>query len=201
MNEKGDIRREMRARRRSVSVEDRAAASAVICAKLVRRVDAGNVVGRTDGGSPVAVYLASPDEIDLSAFIERLLSSGRMVVAPRWNGETYELAVLKGLDAQNLRRGPMGIMEPVDAEIVQSAEVDWWIVPGLAFTRDGRRLGYGGGWYDRLLAGAPKSAVKLGVAYSFQLVEDLPAEPHDITLSAVVDDSQECEDAWGKDGK
>jgi 5-formyltetrahydrofolate cyclo-ligase len=62
-------------------------------------------------------------------------------------------------------------------------------VLGLAFTRDGRRLGYGGGWYDRLLADAPRGAEMLGVAYSFQVVEDLPAEPHDITLTAVVDDS------------
>ena len=83
----------------------------------------------------------------------------------------------------------MGIMEPVDAEIVPAKEVYGWIVPGLAFTRDGRRLGYGGGWYDRLLADAPKDAVKLGVAHSFQIVEDLPTEPHDIRLAAVVDDS------------
>ena len=112
-----------------------------------------------------------------------------MVVASRWNGETYELAVLKGLGARHLRRGPMGIMEPVDAEIVPPEKVCAWIVPGLAFTRDGRRLGYGGGWYDRFLAAASKDSVKLGVAYSFQIVEDLPAEPHDIPLTAVVDDS------------
>ena len=184
MSAKADIRREMRARRRAVSAEARAGASAVICAKLARRVDAGN-----NAGSPVAVYLASPDEIDLRAFIEHSLSCGRMVVAPRWNGETYELAVLKGLGAQNLRRGPMGIMEPADAEIVSPGEVCAWIVPGLAFTRDGRRLGYGGGWYDRFLAAASEDSLRLGVAYSFQVVEDLPAEPHDIPLTAVVDDS------------
>lgn len=177
---KDEIRREMRARRKALSAAERAEAAAVICAKLARRGDLG---------SPVAVYLASPDEIDLRAYIERLLSSGCKVVAPRWNGGTYELAVLKGLDARHLRRGPMGIMEPVEAEIVPAKEVYGWIVPGLAFTRDGRRLGYGGGWYDRLLADAPKDAVKLGVAHSFQIVDDLPAEPHDIRLSAVVDDA------------
>ena len=201
MNEKGDIRREMRTRRKGVSAEDRAKASAVICAKLARRVDAGNHAGQTDCDSPVAVYLASPDEIDLGAFIDRMLSSGRMVVAPRWNGETYEIAVLKGLDAQHLRRGPMGITEPVDAEIVPPDKVCAWIVPGLAFTRDGRRLGYGGGWYDRFLAAASKDSVKLGVAYSFQVVEDLPAEPHDIPLTAIVDDSLSGVAVDGDSGK
>jgi len=186
---KDEIRREMRARRKALSAAERAEASAIICAKLAQSSDLGEVMDPFEIGSPIAVYLASPDEIDLRAYIERLLWFGCKVVAPRWNGETYELAVLKGLDARHLRRGPMGIMEPVDAEIVPAKEVYGWIVPGLAFTRDGRRLGYGGGWYDRLLADAPKDAVKLGVAHSFQVVDDLPAEPHDIQLTAVVDDS------------
>ena len=61
-----------------------------------------------------------------------------------------------------------------------------WVVPGLAFTRKGARLGYGGGWYDRFLAAADPSAVLLGVAYPFQMVEELPSEPHDIRLTDVV---------------
>ena len=186
---KDEIRREMRARRKALSAAERAEASAIICAKLAQSVELGEVTDPLDFGFPIAVYLASPDEIDIRAYIERLLWYRCKVVAPRWNGETYELAFLKGLDARHLRRGPMGIMEPVDAEIVPAKEVYGWIVPGLAFTRDGRRLGYGGGWYDRLLADAPKDAVKLGVAHSFQIVEDLPTEPHDIRLAAVVDDS------------
>ncbi len=184
---KGDVRREMRARRRTISAEERAEASAVICAKLAARTDV--LLDPLETNSPVAVYLASRDEIDLAAYIGELLRNGRRVIAPRWNGETYDLAVLKGLDERHLRRGPMGILEPVDAEIVQPQEVFVWIVPGLAFTRDGRRLGYGGGWYDRFLAAAPKNAVKLGVAYSFQIVEDLPVEPHDVPLTAIVDEA------------
>ena len=184
---KGDVRREMRARRRVISAEKRAEASAVICAKLAARAGVG--VDPLETNSPVAVYLASRDEIDLAAYIGELLRNGRRVVAPRWNGETYDLAVLKGLDERHLRRGPMEILEPVDAEFVQPQEVFVWIVPGLAFTRDGRRLGYGGGWYDRFLAAAPKNAVKLGVAYSFQIVEDLPVEPHDVPLTAIVDEA------------
>ncbi len=170
-----------------ISAEKRAEASAVICAKLAARAGVG--VDPLETNSPVAVYLASRDEIDLAAYIGEVLRNGRRVIAPRWNGEAYDLAVLKGMDERHLRRGPMGILEPVDAEIVQPQEVFVWIVPGLAFTRDGRRLGYGGGWYDRLLAVAPKNAVKLGVAYSFHIVEDLPVEPHDILLTAIVDEA------------
>ena len=166
----------MRDRRRALTPEERTAASEVICAKLAA----------LQLKSPIAIYLASPQEIDLSPFIRKMLAMGVKVVAPRWNGETYELAVLKGLDDAHLRQGPMGILEPVEAEIVSPKVVGVWLVPGLAFTRNGKRLGYGGGWYDRLLAEASKDSLKLGIAHAFQVVDDLPSEPHDILLSKVV---------------
>ena len=168
----------MRERRRALTPEDRTAASEIVCAKLA----ALNL------RSPIAVYLASSQEIDLSPFIRKMLESGAKVVAPRWNGETYELAVLNGLDEAHLRKGPMGILEPAEAEIVSPKEVEIWLVPGLAFTRNGKRLGYGGGWYDRLLADAPKASLKIGIAHAFQVVDDLPNESHDILLSGIVDD-------------
>ena len=61
-----------------------------------------------------------------------------------------------------------------------------WVVPGLAFTAKGARLGDGGGWYDRFLSAASPSAVSLGVAYPFQIVDDLPVEAHDKSLTDVV---------------
>ena len=188
MDAKEEIRRTMRERRKALTPEERTAASEIICAKLAADSDIGLRIDPFDGWSPVAVYLASPQEIDLSPFIRKMLAMGVKVVAPCWNGETYELAVLKGLDEAHLRKGPMGILEPVEAEIVSPKEVEAWLVPGLAFTRDGKRLGYGGGWYDRLLAGALKDSLKLGIAHAFQVVDDLPSEPHDIWLTGVIDD-------------
>ena len=176
MMTKDEIRAVMRERRRALTPEARKAASACVCAQLA-------ALGLH---SPVAVYLASPQEIDLSPFIRKRLELGNKIVAPRWNGEAYELAVLKGLDAAQLRKGPNGILEPVEAEIVPPSEVLAWLVPGLAFTLEGGRLGYGGGWYDRLLGKAPKSVPKIAVAYDFQLVERLPTEPHDIWLTSLV---------------
>ena len=186
-HDKAELRREMKARRKALAADAKAAADAVVCEKLKSRGDIGETVDPFDSGTPLAVYLASPDEINIDPYIKYMLRAGVEVVAPRWNGETYELAKLKGLDDKNLRRGPMGIREPTDADVVEPKSVYAWIIPGLAFTRGGKRLGYGGGWYDRFLASAPKGAVKIGVAYSFQIVEDLPAEPHDIPLTDLVD--------------
>ena len=173
---KDEIRRMMRERRKTLTPEGRASSSEIICAKLAA----------LNFHSSIAVYLASPQEIDLSPFIRKVLAMGVKVVAPRWNGETYELAVLKDLDEVHLRKGPMGILEPMEAEVVPPGEVAVWLVPGLAFTRDGKRLGYGGGWYDRLLAEAPKDSLRIGIAHAFQVVDDLPDEPHDILLSKLV---------------
>lgn len=183
---KSELRRAMKAQRKGMTADEKAAADAAICEKLKARRDIGVMVDSPGNGLPLAVYLASSDEIDIDPFIEYMLRAGVEVVAPRWNGETYELAKLKGLDEKNLRLGPMGIREPVDADVVELKEVSAWIIPGLAFTRGGKRLGYGGGWYDRFLASAPKDAAKIGVAYSFQIVDDFPAEPHDIPLTDVV---------------
>ena len=182
---KNAIRRQMRAHRKALQPDERERASKIICAKLLSDGGITAVTDPLEGCGAVAVYLASPDELDLSDFIREMLSRGVKVVSPRWNGETYELARLKGLDEANLRRGPMNILESAEAEIIEPSEVAAWIVPGLAFTKDGKRLGYGGGWYDRLLADA-NGTLKIGVAHEFQIVDNLPHEPHDILLDHVV---------------
>lgn len=176
---KSALRAEMRRRRRAVGPVARADASRRLCERLL---------DEPLGGS-VAVYLAGPDELDLTRFIEVARARGTRILAPRWTGVTYALAELRGLFPACLRVGPHGILEPREpfagdrpAESLATA----WLVPGLAFARDGRRLGYGGGWYDRLLSAAAPSARALGVAYPFQIVDDLPVEPHDIRLSGVV---------------
>ena len=184
--EKAAIRRRMRAQRRALSPEERLRASKVVCAKLNLDEEIAVATDPPNSGGAVAVYLASPDEIDLSEFIREMLGRGVKVASPRWNGETYDLARLKGLAESNLRRGPMNILEPADAEIVKPQDISVWIVPGLAFTKDGKRLGYGGGWYDRLLAATAQNALKIGVAHEFQIVDDLPSEQHDILLDRVV---------------
>ena len=177
--DKTQIRCLMRQMRKALPREEKAAADASICGRLAVRLR---------GYPTVAAYLASPDEINLTPLIKDLLKAGTNVVVPRWGGATYRLSRLDGLEPQNLRKGPMGILEPLLCDMVEPVDVSAWIVPGLAFTRGGLRLGYGGGWYDRLLGQASPDAPRIGVAYAFQLLDGLPAEPHDINLTEVVDE-------------
>ena len=176
----------MRARRKALTSEERERASKIVCDKLARDGEIAYKAESSGHGGHIAVYLASQDEIDLSGFIREMLRRGVNVVAPRWNGETYEPAKLKSLSEGDLRRGPMNILEPAEAELVKPADIAVWIVPGIAFTNDGKRIGYGGGWYDRLLASAYRGSLKIGVAHGFQVVDDLPYEPHDIRLDRIV---------------
>jgi 5-formyltetrahydrofolate cyclo-ligase len=80
------------------------------------------------------------------------------------------------------------IREPVfdPVRLVPPEKIDLILVPGLAFTRDGQRLGRGGGYYDRYLAALPSGAVKLGVCFQCQLLDSLPLEAHDQRVHAVV---------------
>ena len=214
MLEKNRIRERMRAERRKVAPSVRQSASQVVCARILSRED---VKGAVAAKQPFAVYLASPQEIDLAPLVEHLWAADCPVLVPAWRNGSYALEFYS--QKTKLISGPMGILEPTPQGSVPKGFGSWWkggmverwngftfplfhfstfplgiqgsvpkvwLVPGLAFTRTGARLGYGGGWYDRLLAGADSSAVLLGVAYPFQMVEELPSEPHDIRLTAVV---------------
>ena len=182
---KAAIRREMRAKRRDfLTQRRRGAEDAAAIADQIAAACASHV---SHLPSIIAVYLATDEEIDLTAFIQQGLAEGRTFAAPRWNGTTYELAELTSLEPSALRKGPMNVWEPsADAAVVLPRDVGLWLVPGLAFTPDGQRLGYGGGWYDRLLARAAPTARKLGVAFPFQMVPDLPSAATDIRLDGVV---------------
>ena len=185
MTSKSEIRNKMRTKRKSLSAAQKMCISQKISCAL--GCDPAIVAAKT-GESIFAVYLASPAEIDLTPFIRETLARGIKIAAPRWNGQSYDLAELRELSEACLRKGPMGILEPAEGNIIEPKDVSVWIVPGLAFTADGHRLGYGGGWYDRLLADARSDAAKIGVACTFQIVENLPDESHDIRLDRIVSD-------------
>ena len=182
---KCELRKIMKVRRREVPSEERRAYSAALCGNLLEREDVQRAIGVK---GVFAVYLASKEEIDLSPLVERLWAADCRVVVPAWRDDTYRLVAYS--PKTELVAGPMGILEPAPdgEELISVAEgdVSVWIVPGLAFSRSGARLGYGGGWYDRFLSKANPSSISLGVAYPFQIVADLPLEPHDIPLVDIV---------------
>ena len=175
--EKAAIRKFMRGQRRLVTSEERLAHSRRICALLA---DAAK------DASTVAVYLATKDEIPLDPLISYLRSRGARICAPFWDASKSDYGISIYCDEARLEPAAFGILEPRPISEIDPREVDAWIVPGLAFTISGARLGYGGGFYDRLLSRARPNALKLSPAYPFQIVETLPKMAHDINVDRVV---------------
>ena len=88
-----------------------------------------------------------------------------------------------------LRSAGKTVLLPEDDPPPDPTRPDVVIVPGIAFTSGGDRLGQGGGWYDRFLAGTRDGCVTIGVGFEPQLVDDLPLAPHDVRLDMVVTDA------------
>jgi len=157
--------------------------------KLVEMVEAS-------GAETVGVYVSLEKEVDTREVIEEWWKQKKRVVVPRvickeeetgarGRGENgLELAAVKSWEDLEERR--WGIMEPRKGlPAVKVDEVEVLVVPGLAFDRKGGRLGRGRGYYDRLLVGA--KALKIGLAYSCQVVEEVLLEKHDVRMDAVID--------------
>jgi len=134
----------------------------------------------------VLLYVASPDEVDLSALLSAGLSAGKRVCLPAFDGEHGVYLAREILDpARDLVPGRFRIPEPGPrCRSLPVAELDLMLVPGLAFDRGGGRLGRGKGYYDRLLA--DKRGPVWGVAFREQLGATLPRESHDQILDGVL---------------
>jgi 5-formyltetrahydrofolate cyclo-ligase len=127
----------------------------------------------------VMAFAGMRSEPDTDPLFARLAAEGRRLVLPRV--ESGRLAVVSAEGEMAVSR--YGVREPVGPAL-DPAVVDFVVVPGLAFTPDGRRLGYGAGFYDRFLPTV--NAFTAGVCFTEQLLDDLPCEPHDVRVQRVV---------------
>ena len=86
-----------------------------------------------------------------------------------------------------MKEGAFHILEPANGICCNPGKIELIVVPAIAFDRKGNRIGRGKGYYDRLLKKA--SCPKIGVGYHFQLFDEIPAEPHDVPMNAIVTDT------------
>ncbi|MCG2709924.1 MAG: 5-formyltetrahydrofolate cyclo-ligase [Thermodesulfovibrionales bacterium] len=142
-------------------------------------------------------YASFRSEVDTIEMIKISLSHGKQIILPRVDKENKKLLLYKIKDINELAQGYMGILEPSVSEgkLTGLDDIDLIIIPGAAFDVSGNRLGYGAGFYDRLLAGIKKKIPIIAPAYEEQIVDDIPSEPHDIKVDKIVTDKRviECE--------
>lgn len=152
-------------------------------------------------------YMSFGAEFDSTDWVRQVLADGKKLLLPKVDMAARELALyhVQDLDMQ-LAPGAYGIREPV-AESCQPArldEPDFILLPGTAYTRDGARLGYGGGFYDKLLARMDTSkdthATLAAAAFSVQLAEDIPQEATDRKVQWLVTETEtiDCAATYGR---
>ncbi len=185
------LRQSIMARRTALPQDLRARLSQQIAARLGQLApyrEAETVLGYMHFG---AEFVSEP-------WLQQVLRDGKRLLLPRVNPARSELDVHHVNDvAAQLAPGAYGILEPVVEQcpkVDNVAEVDFILLPGVAFGRDGARLGYGGGFYDKLLARMKHRPALVAAAFALQVVDDIPQEATDRRVEWLVteNDTLQC---------
>ncbi len=180
---KKELRAAMRARLSSVPAEDAVRASRGVLTRL-------ESLGQWNRAETVLAFLSMKDEIGTACILRRALVQGKTLAVPKVVGDNLIFCRISDIDADTAP-GAFGILEPkpglpaLDTKTL-SEKHSVVLVPGLAFDKENFRLGRGKGFYDRFFASCGNSVYKIGIGYSFQLVDRVPKELHDLKLDAIV---------------
>jgi 5-formyltetrahydrofolate cyclo-ligase len=171
-----------RAARKAIAPDIRKKANKAILNKL----SASQAVVKS---KTILIYAATPYEPVLDDLISGLTRAGKKVVVPRMTKTpgVMTLWVVRHVDALiALENAPIRNVDVTRASPVEPKDIDLVLVPGVAFTRTLGRLGQGGGYYDRLFPRLRDNVKRIGIGYEIQLADELPIEPHDAPMHAVL---------------
>lgn len=179
---KHKIRKEIKNKFKAYSTLEKIKKSAIIKDKLFNEEEFKKA-------KVVMFYVSLKDEVDTYRMIDEALKAGKRVCVPVILKEEKRLIAgeihnrLEDLESQHF-----GIYQPKQDRVkeVPLDDIDLVVVPGVAFDKNNIRLGRGHGYYDRFLPGLPSATKALGLAFDFQIVENLPQDPHDIPVSKIV---------------
>ncbi len=176
--DKGEVRKGIRALKRAMTPEEKRSRSNLVMLRLQQ--------SPAFAASRVALlYWSMDDEVQTHDFVERWYQK-KTILLPCVDGDILRLRQYTGQACMTTGE-QFGIGEPSGEEWTDLDAVDLIVVPGVAFDKHGNRMGRGRGFYDRLLASATH-ATKIGLAYSFQLLDTIPTEPHDVPMDLVISD-------------
>ena len=179
------------ARERALAARD-ALPEPVRAAASLRIADGITSLASFAAARTVLVTLPFRSEWDTRVVARRALAAGKVVASPRVDAVARMLTLHRIADlARDVEPGYRGIPEPrPECSGVEPATIDWVLVPGVAFDGAGRRLGYGGGYYDRLLPLLAAGVPRVAGAFDVQVVPDVPCGPHDLVVDCVVTETR-----------
>lgn len=176
--EKSEVRKQIRELKRAVSPEEKLRRSEHIMCQV-------GELPEFQKARVVLLYWSMSDEVQTHSFVNRWYKE-KVLLLPCVDGDDLRLRQYTGPDCM-VAGEQFGIGEP-DASLPEYTNLDsieMIIVPGVAFDHTGNRMGRGRGFYDRLLKSTP-NAIKVGVAYDFQMLDTIPVEPHDVKMDKVI---------------
>jgi 5-formyltetrahydrofolate cyclo-ligase len=157
--------------------------------RLVRRIEERLVaIPEFVTAGSVLLFYSFGSEVATGGLVDQARARGKRVLLPYVEAETLEAAEF--VPGDELVPTTYGAKEPAGRRAIQPAEIDLVVTPGLAFDRRGRRLGYGGGFYDRYLGRLSPGATRVAIGFSFQVVDEVPAGPGDEPVHLVVTEAE-----------
>lgn len=180
---KQQLRKQVRERIVYISEEQRAQWSGQIASRLYEQDEWKHA--RTIG-----ITISVDEEVSTYEMIERAWQEGKRIAAPKCDRLSRTMTFREIRNWDDLEKVYMNLREPIPARTkeISADEIDLLIMPGIAFTEQGDRLGYGGGYYDRFLP--HYSGHTIALAYSLQLVASIPMDEHDKRVQKIVTESQ-----------
>ncbi|MCM8782956.1 MAG: 5-formyltetrahydrofolate cyclo-ligase [Candidatus Omnitrophica bacterium] len=134
----------------------------------------------------ILFYMSFDGEVETKEMIKEAIKKGKTVAVPVCKPKDREIIPCKIGPRTIFRKGPYGIKEPCKKIPLNLWDLDLVIVPGLAFDKQGNRLGRGKGYYDLFLKRLPRKTISIGLAFRFQMVSYLPHLPHDVKVDKVL---------------
>ncbi|GMA63336.1 5-formyltetrahydrofolate cyclo-ligase [Alicyclobacillus fastidiosus] len=195
--EKDHLRQVLKRDRMSLTENERRIAQAAICSAILDFCDA-YVHTVTPGAKrhTIGLYAAVRAEVDVLDCVSSLRERGWIVAYPKVLNASGQMDMFVVDSPVDLTPGQFGILEPsAHASVLEPADLDILLVPGLGFTLAGWRLGYGGGFYDRYLSRTRPELCTVGIAFRVQLRDALPISHHDQRLKYLITE-QGVVDCW-----
>ncbi|MEM5947439.1 5-formyltetrahydrofolate cyclo-ligase [Spirochaetia bacterium 38H-sp] len=161
---------------KALATEEKKRQSLIICNKIKQ----SNIWKKA---KTIALYMPLKTEPDIRLLMEEAVKTKKRILLPVIENNTIELVLYK--QDVPLVRHSLGFLQPKNTA-KESILPELILVPGVAFDNNKKRLGRGGGYYDRLLSSLPPDCIKIGVCYSTQLTKEIPSEKHDIAMDIII---------------
>lgn len=179
---KNELRQNLNSRLRNMSPDELTLKSKSACKRLMQTKE-------FEQAKTVMIYLHLPHEVDTSELILHCWQMGKLVVVPKVSWEQRHMipVVINSLET-GIEKDHIGLRNPLTGVPIPSEDIDLVITPGMGFDLKGNRLGRGGAYYDRFFSHKTMRALKFGLAFHEQVIDEVPTAEHDVKLNCLITD-------------